>query len=116
MLSRVLSSKSVAGRHLLPLRLPVKGHSVRAQHFGIPANLHRHNDKHFRTNSSALGTMGGPEVSGVFSMGPGTLQIDRRQFHEPCRQSVIKRMQEKLPEGERGIAVLEVCCAPLDHE
>lgn len=50
--------------------------------------------------------MGGGD--GVFSMGPGTLQIDRRAFHEPIRQGVVQRMQEKLPEAERGIAVLQV--------
>jgi Rod binding domain-containing protein len=50
--------------------------------------------------------MGGPD--GVFSMGPNTLQIDRRQFHEPIRQNVVKRMQEQIPEGQRGIAVVQV--------
>lgn len=45
---------------------------------------------------------------GTFSMGPGTLSIDRRQFHEPIRQSVVARMQEQLAEGQRGIAVLQV--------
>lgn len=47
-------------------------------------------------------------VDGVFSMGPGTLQIDRRHFHEPIRQNVVKRMQQKLEDGQRGVAVLQV--------
>lgn len=45
---------------------------------------------------------------GTFSMGPGTLKIDRRQFHEPIRQNVVARMQGQLAEDQRGIAVLQV--------
>lgn len=49
--------------------------------------------------------MGVPD--GKFCLGPGTLQIDRRQLHGPIRQGVVKAMQEKLKEGERGVAVLQ---------
>jgi hypothetical protein len=50
--------------------------------------------------------MGVPD--GKFCLGPGTLQIDRRQFHGPIRQGVVRSMQEQLKEGERGVAVLQV--------
>jgi hypothetical protein len=51
-------------------------------------------------------TMDGPD--GVFSLGPHTLQIDRKQLHGPIRQNVVQRMQEKIEESQRGIAVLQV--------
>lgn len=50
--------------------------------------------------------MGLPD--GVYSMGPNTLHIDRKQFHGPIRQNVVKRMHEQLQENQRGIAVLQV--------
>lgn len=50
--------------------------------------------------------MGVPD--GLFSMGPGTLQINREQFHGPIRQGVVKAMQEQIKEDERGVAVLQV--------
>lgn len=47
-------------------------------------------------------------AEGVFSMGPGTLQIDRRQFHEPLRQNVVNRMRDALCDKDVGIAVFQV--------
>lgn len=44
---------------------------------------------------------------GVFSMGAGTLTIDRAAFHGPLRASVVHRMRQHKVQ-ELGIAVLQV--------
>lgn len=100
MLARVLKSgpfpTTAAARHYLHKRTP-------ASHLRAPSAqpcYRSQREKHVTT------AMGVPD--GVFSMGPNTLQIDRRQFHEPIRQNVMKHMQEQLMEDKRGIAVVQV--------
>jgi hypothetical protein len=44
----------------------------------------------------------------VYQLGPDTLAIDRSQFHGPIRTNVLKRMQEKLPQAERGLMLSQV--------
>jgi hypothetical protein len=98
MLSRVLKPGPfpTAARHLFRQSHP-------ASHLRAPSGQAANS---LRRTKHVTTAMGGPD--GVFSMGPNTLRIDRRQFHEPIRQNVVKRMQEQLPEGQRGIAVVQV--------
>jgi hypothetical protein len=87
---------SVAARHLFgqgSLATPLRYRAVCHAHTSITKQQH----------SADMGS-----VDGVFSMGPGTLQIDRRQFHETIRHNVVKRMQENLEDAKRGVAVLQV--------
>jgi hypothetical protein len=100
MLSGVLKSGLVptAARHLLHRRQPQPVSHLRAPSAHALNSLQR--NKHVTTR------MGGPNR--VFSMGPTTLQIDRQRFHEPIRQNVVKRMQEQLQEGQRGVLVVQV--------
>eukprot|EP00878_Enallax_costatus_P033339 GHUV01036759.1.p1 GENE.GHUV01036759.1~~GHUV01036759.1.p1 ORF type:complete len:498 (+),score=81.20 GHUV01036759.1:186-1679(+) len=56
---------------------------------------------------AAMGGSGmGPEAQ-CFYMGPGTLKIDREQFHGPIRQRVCERMRAALPAEKQGIILLK---------
>ena len=103
---RVLSRAAVVGlRHRGPaLHLPRKavlsGRVLLAQYSTSKASVGNQ-------TAQTLSAMAGP-ASPTFSMGPGTLAIDRQAFHQPLRAGVVQRMQAKLPESQRGIAVLQV--------
>lgn len=105
MLSQVLRSRLVrpvpaAAQHLLQLSWGVHRQSKgpTAHQASSTASFQRFN--HYKA------AMGLPD--GVYSMGPNTLCIDRKQFHGPIRQDVMKRMHEQLQENQRGIVLLQV--------